>query len=205
MTLRDLLGLRPKADTVAALRASLTETETALAAVRSAAAGLEAERGAMLLDASPAEAEEHERKLMAARAEAERLAAIAAALPARIATAEARERAAELDRIAERAEAEAAEAAALVPQIVRALETAAELVERHDALALKVQAANRELRAEGRDKVALPLLRVWPHDPTGERPLTLGKGLSLPGPRGPRATLAEWRADLARAEAPPIG
>ncbi len=205
MTLRDVLGLRPKGDTVAALRASLTDTETALASMRSIAAGLEAERGAVLLDASPAEAEAHEAKLMAARGEAERLAAIAAALPARIMAAEARERATELDHIAERAEAEAAEAAALVPQIVRALEEAAELVERHDALALKVHGANRELRAGGRDKVALPLLRVWPHDPAGERPLTLGKGLALPGPRGPCTTLAQWRAEVDRAEAAPPG
>lgn len=70
MTLRDVLGLRPKGDTAAALRASLTDTETALASMRSIAAGLEAERGAVLLDASPAEAEAHGTKLMAARGEA---------------------------------------------------------------------------------------------------------------------------------------
>jgi hypothetical protein len=204
MTLRELLGLRPKGDTAAALRASLTDTETALASVRSIAATLEAARGAVLLDASPAEAEDHESRLIAARAEAERLAAIAAALPARITRAELRERAADLDVIGAAAEAEAAEAAALVPQIVRALGEAAELVERHDVLALKVHAANRELRAEGRDKVALPLQRVWPHDPDGRRPLTLGQGMTLPGPRGPALTLADWRAEIARAEGPPI-
>lgn len=204
MTLRELLGLRPKADTAAALRASLTETETALASVRSTAAALEAARGAVLLDASPTEAEDHESRLIAARAEAERLAAIAAALPARITRAELRERAADLDVIAAAAEAEAAEAAALVPQIVQALGEAAELVARHDAMALKVHAANRELRAEGRDKVAMPLQRVWPYDPEGRRPLTLGGDLTLPGPRGPARTLPEWRAALARAEGPPI-
>lgn len=201
MNLRDMLGLRPKTDTAAALRASLTDTETALASVRGVAASLEAERGAILLDASPAEAEAHEAKLAGALTEAGRLAAMCAALPARIAEAEARERAAELDRLAERAEGEAAAAAELVPQLLRAFAEAAALVERHDDLAQKVQAANRELRAEGRERVTLPLLRVWPS--TVGRPLTLGQDMKLPGPRGACDTLEHWRAELARAEAPP--
>jgi len=46
----------------------------------------------MLLDASPAEAEAHEARLVDATAEAARLAAVCAALPARIAAAETRER-----------------------------------------------------------------------------------------------------------------
>lgn len=201
MTLRELLGLRPKADTSAALRASLTDTQTALASVRSIAANLEAERGAILLDASAAEAEAHEAKLAESVAEAGRLAAMCAALPVRIAEAEARERAAVLDQLAARAEGEAAAAAELVPQIMRAFAEAAELMQRHDDLALKVFGANRELRAEGRERVTLPLLRVWPNDPAGERPVTLGKGMKLPGPRGACDTLEHWRAELARAEA----
>lgn len=203
MNMRDVLGLRPKSDNAAALRASLTDTETALATVRGIAASLEAERGAILLDGSPAEAEAHEAKLAGALTEAGRLAAMCAALPVRIADAEARERGAELDSLAERAEGEAAAAAELVPQIMRVFAEAAELVQRHDDLAQRVHVTNRALRAEGRERVTLPLLRVWPNDPTGERPVTLGKGMKLPGPRGGCETLEHWRAEMARAETPP--
>jgi hypothetical protein len=201
MNLRDVLGLRPKGDSAAALRTALAETQEALASVRGVASALEAQRGAVLLDAGPDEAEAHERKLAEATAEAGRLAAMAAALPARIADAEARERGAELDALSERAEAEAEEAAMLVPGIVRALDVAAELIQRHDALAQRVWDANRELRAEGRDRVALPLRRAWPHDPRGARPVTLAPHLRLPGPEGGCDTVEAWRAALRRVQA----
>ena len=46
MTLRSVLGLRPKATDSATLRASLSATEAALALVRTVAAELEQQRGA---------------------------------------------------------------------------------------------------------------------------------------------------------------
>lgn len=200
MTLRDLLGLRPKAADAAALHASLTATQAALAAARSTVVSLEGERGAILLDGTPAEAEAHERKLADAKAEAERLAAMAAALPARIADAEARERNADLDRIAERAEADAGAGALLVPEIVASLARVAELIEQHDALAERVVNANTALRAAGRERVQLATRRVWPHDAAaGLVVSSLAPHLVLPGPRGACPTIAAWRAEIARA------
>jgi len=171
--LMHILGLRPKSADSAAIRGSLAEAEAALAAALSRGASLEAQRGAILLDASPAEADAHEASLAAAMAEAGRLAAMCAALPARIAAAEARERAAELDNLAAATEALAEEGAALVPQIMRDLAAVAERMRQHDDLTAKVRAASTELQAGGRQRIELPMRRVWP-DPTNATPTTFG-------------------------------
>lgn len=181
MNLRDVLGLRPKADTAAALRSALAETQTALATVRGIASALEAERGAILLDASPDEAEAHERKLAEATAEAGRLAAMAAALPTRIADAEARERGAELDSLAEQAEADSMAGAALLPRIIADLAAVAELMRQHDALVFKLDEANRVLRAGGREHVPVPMRRLWP-DPNNRAPTVFGFDKAAFGP-----------------------
>jgi len=171
--LKDILGLRPKSADSAAIRGALAEAEAALAAARGRAAILEDQRGAILLDGSPAEADAHEASLAGAMAEAGRLAAMCAALPARIAAAEARERAAELDSLADVTEALAAEGAALVPQILRDLAAVAERMRQHDDLTAKVRAAGTELQAGGRQRIELPMRRVWP-DPTNATPTTFG-------------------------------
>lgn len=194
---------RPKGSTSEALRACLADVEAALALLRRDILEMEQDRGSVLLDGSAAEVGSFEKALADSRADAEQLAAIGAALPARIAEAEARERSVELDATARDAETNATVAAALVPQIVQALGAAAEMIERYDALALRVHSANRLLFAEKRDRVTMPLARVWHHDPAGERPITLGEAFSLPGPRGACRTLSQWRADLARAETTP--
>ena len=134
MTLRSVLGLRPKATDSATLRASLSETEAALAAVRAIAAELEAQRGAVLLDGSPAEAEAHEAKLSQAQAEAGRLSAMAAALPGRIEAAEAREHGIEMDKLSEHNEAAAAAGGVMVTEISAALWRVADMIEQHDAV-----------------------------------------------------------------------
>ncbi|HYE70103.1 MAG TPA: hypothetical protein VD932_01095 [Aquabacterium sp.] len=205
MTLRDLLGLRPKADTAADLRTSLTNTETALASVRDVIATMEEARGAILLDGSPTEAEAHERKLAELRSEAERLSAIATTLPARIATAEAREQEASLDQLAEQAEAKAAEGAALLPRIIRDWAALADLMRQHDALTEEVHAANRQLRRGGREPVDLPMRRLWP-DPKANTPAVFGFDKAAAGHGGgtvfagtpgnavPTGTLAGWLA-----------
>lgn len=173
MTLRQLLGLRPKADDSAALAASLAATETALVATRFTVATLEGERGAILLDATPSEAEAHERRLAEARGEAERLVAMAAALPARIAAAEEREHAAELDKLAIATETAAEAGAAMLPRIMRDLAAVAELMRQHDTLVEEVNAATRTLRRGGREAVELPMRRLWP-DPSRTHPVTFG-------------------------------
>jgi len=158
-----LLAWRPKPDTnAAALSASLAEAQAALATALSRAATLEGQRGDVLLDATPTEAEAHEARLGDAAAEAARLSAVVAALPARIAAAEMREREAALDTLAAGTEALAAEGAALLPGIVHALAAVAALMRRHDDLAAKVLAASTELRAGGREPVALPMRLAWP-------------------------------------------
>ena len=199
MSLRDMLGLRPKAETAAALRAALAEAEGNLSAARLHLSTLEATRGAILLDGTGEEVATHEAAITAARNDIDRLGAMIGALPPRIAEAEGRERSAALDKLTEAAEADAREGAELVPRIVKALAEAAELVTRHDALAERVRAANRELRADGRDKVPLPTARAWPQE-AATVPV-LAPHMTLPGPRGPCATLAAWRAELARVEA----
>jgi len=179
--LTHILGLRPKPEADAAsLRASLTEATAALAAARGRAATLEGQRGDMLLDGTPAAAEAHEAQLVDAKAEAGRLSAVVAALPPRITAAEARERAAELDRLAAAAEADAVEGAALLPQIVHALNAAAEMMRRHDEIVTKVRSANAELKAGGLDGIALPMRRSWP-DLENKTPTTFGFDLAPAG------------------------
>ena len=204
MTLRSVLGLRPKATTAAALHASLSETQAALSAVRAVAAELEAQRGAVLLDGSPAEAEAHEAKLLAAVTEAGRLASMAAALPARIEAAEAREHGLEMDKLSERTEADAAAGAAIVREISGALDRVATMIEQHDAVAARIMVANNALAASGRPRAVLPTRRVWPHDASrGVVHATLGDSTAFPGPRGPCTTFADWRAAVARGVVPP--
>ena len=162
MNLRDVLGLRPKADTAAALRASLADTKAALVTVQGVIAELEAGRGGVLLDGTEAQAAQYEANLAEARAEAERFAAIAAALPARIAAAEARERGIEMDALANHADAQAEAGAELLPRIVQGLAEVLALMRQHDAIADKVAAANRELKDGGRARVTLPMARAFP-------------------------------------------
>lgn len=170
MNLRDVLGLRPKADTSAALRTSLADTQSALATVRGVVAELEAGRGGVLLDGTADQAAQYEANLAEARAEAELFEAMAAALPARIAVAEARERGVELDGVAERAEADARAGAALVPGVIQGLTAVIDLMRQHDAITDNVLAANRELKDAGRPTIALPIRHALP-DPKNLRPL----------------------------------
>jgi hypothetical protein len=199
MELRKLLGLRPQTDDLAELQSSLARAEGQLATARLNIAEMEDHHAALLLDGDDEAIVACETALGTARRDADRLALIVAALPARIAVAEARERDAGLDRLAAQAEATAVEGADLVPEITATVERLAELVQRHDAHAQQVMDANRELRAAGRERVALPLARVWPHDPRGERVTLLGKGMVLPGPRHGCATLDDWKNEVRRA------
>lgn len=73
-----LLGLRPKGDGVAELRAARDPALAAKAAAE--AARLEGRRGEVLLEGRPDAVAVHEAKLAEARTEAERAAAMAAAL-----------------------------------------------------------------------------------------------------------------------------
>ena len=199
ISMRGLAGFRPKNGSAEAARAALAATEAARAAARQVIAELEADRGAVLLDGTGAEIAEIEGKIAEGRAEAERLAAMAAAMPARIAAAEARERAAGLDLLAAEGEREAADGAALMSEIMAAIEKLWLLVQQHDVLAERVHVINRELLDHGRERVIRPLKRAWPNDPGGEVPYKLAPYLRLPGPRGACSSLAEWQADVKRA------
>ena len=204
MTLRSVLGLRPKATDSATLRASLSATEAALALVRTVAAELEQQRGAVLLDGSPADAEMHESKLLGAVTEAGRLASMAAVLPARIEAAEAREHGIEMDILAERNEADAAAGAGMVREISGALGRVADMIEQHDAAAARIMIANNALAASGRPRAVLPTRRVWPADASrGLVHATLADSTAFPGPRGPCNSFAEWRTAVARGAIPP--
>ena len=204
MTLRSVLGLRPKATDSATLRASLSATEAALALVRTVAAELEQQRGAVLLDGSPADAEMHESKLLGAVTEAGRLASMAAVLPARIEAAEAREHGIEMDKLSEHNEAAAAAGAVMVTEISAALWRVADMIEQHDAVAARVMIDNSTLFAAGRKRVVLPTRRAWPADASrGLVHATLADSTAFPGPRGPCNSFAEWRTAVARGAIPP--
>jgi len=202
-TFQALLGWRPKPEAdSAAIRDSLAAAQVAEAAARARVATLEGQRGAVLLDGSPTEAEAHEALLVDATAEAARLAAVVAALPARIAAAVAREREAALDALAAGTELMAEEGAALLPRIVRDLHAVAELMRQHDAIAARVRAASAELRGGGREPVALPMRRLWADD-TNSSPTAFGfdfldhgaRTVFRPAPGfDPGRTLANWVA-----------
>jgi hypothetical protein len=196
--IRKLLGLRPQADELAELQNSLARAQEQLAASRVSIADMEDRHAGLLLDGDDDAILAHEATLIAARRDADRLAMIVTALPGRIAAAEAREREAGLDRLAAQAEATAVEGAGLMPEIVAAIERLALLVQQHDAHALRVIDANRELHAADRERVALPLARAWPHNPRGERVALLGKHMVLPGPRRGCASLDDWQNEVRR-------
>ncbi|WP_431284941.1 hypothetical protein ACQW02_09045 [Humitalea sp. 24SJ18S-53] len=198
MNLRDILGLKPKAETAAALRDALEQMTVQRDAALARLASLRAERGAVLLDASREAAEHHETELRAVAEEAERLSAMAAAMPERIAAASARELCADLDTAAMEAEARAEAGAALVGPIEEAVATLARLVAEHDEHNEAVQTINRKMREHGRSKITLPLHRIWPRAEVSN----LGRHLALPGPRSPSPTLDVFQAEVIRARIP---
>jgi chromosome segregation ATPase len=91
MDLKKLLGLRPKDDTAAALKAAMAQAESETESLRARIAELERDRGRRLLDGDAAEVEAAERDLATAQAEAARVAAMLPALRQRIEAAEAEE------------------------------------------------------------------------------------------------------------------
>lgn len=168
-----LLGLRPKGDGAAELRAARDAALAARAAAEADAAGLEARRGEVLLEGRPDAVAAHEAGLAEARAEAERAAAMAAALGPRIAAAEGREALAELRRL----RADAAERAAaserwfrteyprLAAQLAGGLgreQEAAAAVAKAEAAALRAAASGAELAAEDLAPIEAAARRVWP-------------------------------------------
>lgn len=209
MDIKGFLGLRPKADTAAALRQSLAETTAAIETARQRIEALEAQSGVILLDATPDEAERHEATIAAERQQLRRLTAMAAELPTRITAAEQREATAALDRDRDAAEREAARIAKLVPEAEAAFLSALRLVQEIDAGTARVRDVNRRLGEAGRhgDRVTLPLTRAWPNvieNSHVSRPVTLGELLTVPGPRGACTKLAQLEAELARAKAAPL-
>jgi hypothetical protein len=198
MNLTALLGLKPKEETVSELRASLARLEAAHGMAQQRARQLEEARGAVLLDGTAEDIAKHEAELRDVREEAERLAAMLPALPGRIAEAEARDLAAQLDTEAAEAERIAAEAARLVPEYERAAEAALRLAARLNAETARVVANNRRQREHGRERVELPIKRVWPG-----AELTVLAPMGLPGPRGPCATAEAFATATARARQRP--
>ncbi|MCR0980634.1 hypothetical protein [Roseomonas populi] len=95
MDIKKLLGMRPKEQTAAAIRAAITNAEQGKAAALARAAELEGGRGKLLLTGDAKEVEASERELTEARMEAERCDVMAQALQAPLAEAVLREKAAE--------------------------------------------------------------------------------------------------------------
>ncbi|MGK7870968.1 hypothetical protein [Falsiroseomonas sp. E2-1-a20] len=106
MKIKAIMGLRPKAQDAASIRAAIGEAEAAQAEAKARAAGLEATRAATMLDGEAAQLERAERDLATARADAERAGIMLEALRGRL---EAAERAEVLARV--RTAAKDAEAA----------------------------------------------------------------------------------------------
>ena len=175
-----LLGLRPKGDGAAELRAAREGALATRAAAEASVAVLEAGRGEALLDGRPDAAAEHERRLAEARLEAERAAAIAAALEPRIRAAEGREALAELRRLRAGAEERSAEvarwlrtdypplAAQLAEGLLRERRAVAAVAAAEAAMAKlgnRLAAEGSELAAEDAAPIVPPAQRLWPDWP----------------------------------------
>ncbi len=212
MDIKALLGMRPKADTVAALESSLAETLAAVSAKKVIVAEMEARSGTVLLDASPDDVERHEEAIAVERQQIRRMERMAAELPARIKAAAERDARAELDAERRAAEALAERGAKLVLEVEQAGAGLFRLVEDHDKLVAQVQRTNQKLREAGRaaDCVAMPTQRVWPNNQVGfmgdsGRPTLLKPLLVVPGPRGAHKDLDYYMKSIDAAKvAPPV-
>lgn len=105
--LAKLLGLRPKGDDVASLRAAQSAAIEARRAAAARVNDLEVRRGGVLLDGNSGAVAAHEAALAEARGDVERAEAMADAIKPRLAAAEVREAVAELRRLRAEAEREA--------------------------------------------------------------------------------------------------
>lgn len=171
--------LRPKNDTAEAMASALAETETALAAAAQRVAGLEAGRGAALLEGGEV-ARRQEAALRDARDEAERLAALAETLRAKHAEAVTRERRAALQQEMVEAEREAADfvadlqrdypkhAAAIAALCRREAAVTKRMIELQGRLmeGMRVGDVPEDVRAP-----VLPVQRYWAERDTTPRPI----------------------------------
>lgn len=186
-----LLGLRPKGDGAAELRAARDAALAAGASAGAKAAELEARRGEVLLEGRPDAVAAHEAALAEARTEAERAAAMAAALGPRVAAAQAREGLAELRRL--RAEARERQAAVErwlrteYPRLAEQLaggfgreREAAALAAKAEAAAHRLAASGAELAAEDLAPIEGAAQRFWPGWVGA-----IGDAVQLPSTEGP--------------------
>lgn len=175
MNLQRLIGLRPKAETAAAVREAAEAAERELASARETVARLEAARTAALLGAPEAALAKAECELRDARGEAERLALMAEGLRARVPELERAEMTAATRAALAEAEREAATVAAEIgrdyPRLAREL---AALLAREWAAERRCIAAARAYDAavranampEGEAMPLPPHARYW-RDPAG--------------------------------------
>lgn len=107
MDIKQLLGIRPKAQGAAAIRVAMENATRAKDEATRVAARLEAGRSALLLDGTPADVQKGEAALLTARADAERAGAMLDGLRERLVAAEAQEAMASARALAEAADAAA--------------------------------------------------------------------------------------------------
>jgi hypothetical protein len=212
ITLKELLGLRPKpAATAAELLDAINQAEAAQREAAERAAQMTAQRGRVLVSGAAEDVERHEAALAAARNDAERAGAMVDALREKLAEVEKADRRAGVEAL--RAEAERARSrwAAFVmneyPELADRI--AAGLMLERELLACNeaVHVALRELPAEERSAVAWNPTGHLPAHPLGQSygsigPGGLGGAVRLPAANGdnrenhwPKA-LTTWRPSV---------
>lgn len=210
MDIKRFFTFRPKSETPADLRAALQNAEAELKDTAERLATLEASQGEVLLTGAVDVIEAHDGQMREAQRAQISLSAMIAALKPRIKAAEEREHVAELDRLTAEAQAKARAAGQSLPEIFATMEKLAALIEPFDSTTTEIRAINQTLRANMRPAVPLPLPQFWARPEEvgsmgdGAYQLTLANHLVLPGPRRGCKTIKDWRAEMERAQTPPL-
>lgn len=189
MDLKKLLGLRPKDDSVDAIRTALVQAQGVQSAASQRAAELEAGRARMLVDGSAGEVERAERDLTAARGDAERAGAMIVGLQGKLAEAEAREAERGARQAVVDAEARRSRFLAFVrndyPALAQKIADGLKLEAEAEAASMRAMNAIMALPSEVRDKLASEGVQS-PAQPAADLPLSFhrpggfGVGVRLP-------------------------